>query len=53
MTGYSSHSDVSIIYFLVTMTLVASETVVGLVFCVLYHRVGKDITLDNLTILNG
>jgi len=51
--GNNSYEISSIIYFFVSIALVAAESVVGLVLSVLYQRVGNDLDLNNLTILGG
>jgi NADH:ubiquinone oxidoreductase subunit K len=43
----------SYIYFLVILTVVASETVIGLMLLILYYRATLNISINNLTILNG
>jgi NADH:ubiquinone oxidoreductase subunit K len=35
------------------MALVASEAVVGLVLTIVYHKVGKNINLQNLNSMKG
>jgi len=40
-------------YYLITMTLVAVESVIGLMLVTLYHRVNKNLDVKNLNILHG
>jgi len=51
--GSSSHELSSIIYFFVSIVLIAAESVVGLVLSVLYQRAGNGIELENLSVLKG
>jgi len=41
------------IYFFISIALIAAESVVGLVLSVLYQRVGNGLELENLSVLNG
>jgi len=51
--GYNSYELSSIIYFFVSIALVAAESVVGLVLSILYQKSGNNLDLENLVILNG
>jgi len=40
-------------YFLILLSVIAAEAVVGLILAVLYKKVGLHVDMDTLTVLHG
>jgi len=51
--GYNTQELFPLVYFFISIALIAAESVVGLVLSVLYQKVGNGLELDNLSVLNG
>jgi len=51
--GYVPHTELSVVYFLVILALIAAEAVVGLVLTILYFKAGRNINLGNMSTLHG